>query len=65
MFQVFDLIISFTLGRSLEQRFIFEKYMRIDGYFTPPSVDSSKSSSFGVDGMIFAGFGGSGIIKED
>jgi hypothetical protein len=33
--------------------------------FTPPSVDSSKSSSFGVDGMIFAGFGGSGIIKED
>lgn len=39
--------------------------MRIDGYFTPPSVDSSKSSSFGVDGMIFAGFGGSGIIKED
>ena len=33
--------------------------------FTPPSVDSSKSNSFGVDGMIFAGFGGSGVIKED
>ena len=33
--------------------------------FTPPSVDSTKSNSFGVDGMIFAGFGGSSVIKED
>jgi len=29
----FDLIISSTLRRSLVQRFIFGKYMRIDGYF--------------------------------
>lgn len=32
---------------------------------TPPSFDTERAPSLGVDGMIFAGFGGSGVLKED
>jgi hypothetical protein len=36
-----------------------------DVSFQPPDVDTSISSSLGLDRMFFAGFGGSAVIKED
>ena len=32
---------------------------------TPPSFNSEKSASLGVDGMLFVGFGGSGVLGVD